>query len=68
LIGIPIIEQILKAFSMRLNFGKLMSTKANQELSCISGLRVITIVWVVVSDSMDFLNILIIILEKLITK
>jgi len=44
----PKLSQFLRAFSLKNNFKKLLSTQTNQELSCINGLRVISIVWVII--------------------
>jgi hypothetical protein len=41
----------LKAFSLGDNFEKLMSTQTNQELSCLNGLRVLTIVWIIIGHT-----------------
>jgi hypothetical protein len=43
----PKLGQFLRAFSLKNNLKKLLSTQTSQELSCINGLRVISIVWVI---------------------
>jgi len=43
----PKLAEFLRAFSLKNNFKKLLSTQTSQELSCINGLRVISIVWVI---------------------
>jgi hypothetical protein len=43
----PKLGQFLRAFSMKNNFKNLFSTQTSRELSCINGLRVISIVWVI---------------------
>ncbi|XP_054157276.1 nose resistant to fluoxetine protein 6-like [Oppia nitens] len=51
------IDWIITAFSMRHNLHKLMSTDTeSQSLSCIHGIRVVTITWVILGHCMLYSN------------
>jgi hypothetical protein len=44
----------IESFSLKKNLKKLLSTKADQEISCIHGIRFFTMVWVVIGHSINW--------------
>jgi len=47
-------RRILEMFSLEHNLKKLLSSKTDNEISCIHGIRVITITWVIFGHSIDW--------------
>ncbi len=45
---------VLRAFSLENNFKNLISIKRNEELSCICGLRVWVLIWVIYCHTIDW--------------
>jgi hypothetical protein len=45
---------IIAAFSLKKNIRKLFSTKNKQSMSCVNGLRVLAIVWVILGHFVEW--------------
>jgi hypothetical protein len=44
----------IESFSLSKNLKKLLSTQTNQELSCLNGIRFITMIWVVIGHNVNW--------------
>jgi len=44
----------IESFSLKKNLKKLLSTKPDQEISCIHGIRFFSMVWVVIGHSINW--------------
>jgi hypothetical protein len=44
----------IESFSLKKNLKKLLSTKADQDISCIHGIRFFSMVWVVIGHSINW--------------
>ncbi len=45
---------MIAAFSLTKNIKKLMSTKTNENLSCLNGIRVLSIFWIIFGHTIEW--------------